>query len=158
MGETDSGIWVLFWWVGPCSVNFQSNFLLMGGAVFPLCCLAWGQTMIRGNEDKENLLQKELWPHCCVQCPWPCSRPLPTHASAGDSWTLTGKSGSVSCENTALFSWILVSTSFCLCPPSLFPQSCGSSIIKSHWPQKSNSLGVLSPFTRSPGWEICCES
>ena len=46
MGETDSGIWVLFWWVGPCSVNFQSNFLLMGGAVFPPCCLAWGQTMM----------------------------------------------------------------------------------------------------------------
>ena len=35
---------------------------------------------------------------------------------------------------------------------SLFPQSCGSSIIKSHWPPKSNSLGVLSPFARTPGW------
>ena len=41
---------------------------------------------------------------------------------------------------------------------SLFPQSCGSSVIKSHWPPKSNSLGVLSPFARSPGWEICCGS
>ena len=39
---------------------------------------------------------------------------------------------------------------------SLFPQSCGSSIIKSHWASKSNSLGVLSPFAMSPGWEICC--
>ena len=38
---------------------------------------------------------------------------------------------------------------------SLFPQSYGSSVIKRHWPSKSNSLGVLSPFTRSPGWEIC---
>ena len=28
---------------------------------------------------------------------------------------------------------------------SLLPQSCGSSVIKSHWPPKSNSLGVLSP-------------
>ena len=26
---------------------------------------------------------------------------------------------------------------------SLFPQSCGCSVIKSHWPPKSNSLGVL---------------
>ena len=34
---------------------------------------------------------------------------------------------------------------------SLFPQSCVSSVIKSHWPPKSNSLGVF-----SPGWEICC--
>ena len=23
--------------------------------------------------------------HCCTQCPQPCHRPLPTHASAGDS-------------------------------------------------------------------------
>ena len=38
---------------------------------------------------------------------------------------------------------------------SLFPQSCGSSVIKSHWPSKSNYLGVLSTFARSPGWEIC---
>ena len=38
---------------------------------------------------------------------------------------------------------------------SLFPQSSVSSVIKSHWLQKSNSLGVLSPFARSPGWEIC---
>ena len=27
---------------------------------------------------------------------------------------------------------------------SLFPQSCGNSVVKSHWPSKSNSLGVLS--------------
>ena len=41
---------------------------------------------------------------------------------------------------------------------SLFPQSHVSSVIKSHWPPKSNSLGVLSPFARCPGWEICCGS
>ena len=41
---------------------------------------------------------------------------------------------------------------------SLFPQSCVSSVIKSHWPPQSNSLGVLSSLARSPGWEICCGS
>ena len=41
---------------------------------------------------------------------------------------------------------------------SLFPQSCGSSVIKYCWPSKSNSLGILSPYVGSPGWEICCES
>ena len=41
--------------------------------------------------------------HC-----WPT--PLP------DSWTLTGKSGSASCEATPPFSWVLVCTRFCLCP------------------------------------------
>ena len=32
------------------------------------------------------------------------------------------------------------------------PQSCVSSVIKSHWPPKSNFLSLLA---RSPGWEIC---
>ena len=41
---------------------------------------------------------------------------------------------------------------------SLFPQSCGRSLIKPHWPPKSNPLEVLSPFTGSPGWGICCGS
>ena len=39
---------------------------------------------------------------------------------------------------------------------SLFPQSCASSVIKSHWPPKSNSLGILSPFVGSQGWESYC--
>ena len=56
-----------------------------------------------------------------TQCPQPCNRPLPIHASARDSWTLTGKSGSVSCGVTAPFSWVLVGMRFCLCPSeSLF--------------------------------------
>ena len=36
--------------------------------------------------------------------PDPPSRQLLTHASIGDSWTHPGKSGSVSCGDTALFS------------------------------------------------------
>ena len=76
----------------------------------------------RGNEDSGNLLLKVPCMHCHTQCPWPCSRPLPTHASAVDSWTLTGKSGSLSCGVTASFSWVLVCTKFCLCPPrACFP-------------------------------------
>ena len=63
--------------------------------------------------------------HCYTQCPQPCSRPPPTHASAGDSWTFLAKSGSVSCGITALFSWVLVNTRFCLCPPRVyFPVLC----------------------------------
>ena len=75
-----------------------------------------------GNEDSVDLLQKVPCTHCCTQCPQPCSRPPLTHASSRDSWTLTGKSGSVSCGVTAPFSWVLVCTSFCLCPPRVcFP-------------------------------------
>ena len=47
MGDSDwGGNWVLFWWAGSCSVNLSSNFLLMDGSVFSLCCLTWGQTMV----------------------------------------------------------------------------------------------------------------
>ena len=49
-----------------------------------------------GTEDNGDLLQKVLCRHCFTECPQACSRPLSTHALAGDSWTLTGKSGSVS--------------------------------------------------------------
>ena len=57
-----------------------------------------------------------------TQCPWPCSRPPLTHSSTGDSWTITGKSGSVSCRITASFSWVLLHPRFCLCPPRVcFP-------------------------------------
>ena len=60
--------------------------------------------------------------HCYIQCPQPCSRPLPIHASTADSWTLMGKSGSVSCGVIAPFFWVLVCTKFCLCLPRVcFP-------------------------------------
>ena len=70
---------------------------------------------------------KVLCMHCCTQCPRPCSRPLPTHASAVDSWTLTGKSGSLSCGVTAPFSWVLVHKILFVPSKSLFPPSCVSS-------------------------------
>ena len=61
-----------------------------------------------GNEDNGDLLQKVPYRHCYIQCPKLCSRPPLTHASAGDSWTLIGKSGSASCVVTAPFSWVPV--------------------------------------------------
>ena len=80
-----------------------------------------------GNEDNGDLLQKVPCSHCCTQCPRPCSRPPLTYTSAGDSWTLMGKSGSVSCGVTAPFSWVLVCTGLFVLSKSLFPQSYVSS-------------------------------
>ena len=78
-----------------------------------------------GNDDNGDLLQKIPCMYCYTQCPQPCSRPPQTHTSSGDSWTLRGKSRSVSCGVTAPFSWILVCTRFCLCPPRVcFPVLC----------------------------------
>ena len=96
----------------------------MGGAVFPPA-IYLGPNYGGGNEGNGDLLQRIWCMYCYTHCPQPCSRPLLTHASTGDSCTLTGKSGSVSCEVTAPFSWVLVHTRFCLCPPGVyFPVLC----------------------------------
>ena len=94
----------------------------MSRAVFPPCCLTKlsGRPNCGGsNEGNGDLLQKVPRLHCHTQCPQPCSRPSPTHPSAGDSWTLTGKSGSVSCRVTAPFSWVLVHKVL-MCPPRVY--------------------------------------
>ena len=74
-----------------------------------------------GNEDNGDLLQNVLHTHCCIQCPHPCCSPSLTHTSAADCWTLTGKSGSVSCGVTAPFSWVLVHKVLFVPSKSLFP-------------------------------------
>ena len=51
--------------------------------------------------------------------------PAAGHTSTRDSWTLMGKSGSVSCGVTAPFSWVLVRTRFvCVLQESFFPVLC----------------------------------
>ena len=93
---------------------------------------------------------------CCYQCLHACGEPLPTHASTEDSLTLAGSFGSVSCGFAAPLLWVLVYKRFCLCPPRLeflFPQSYGGPIIKFHWPSRSDSLGIPSPFVRFPRLE-----
>ena len=70
-----------------------------------------------GTEDNGEVLEKVPCMHCSLQSAQSCSRLPLTHAPAKDSWTLTGKSESVSCGVTTPFSWVLVCTRFCLCPP-----------------------------------------
>ena len=78
-----------------------------------------------GNEDNGNLIQRSHAHSGTTQRPQPYSRPPPTHTSARGSWTLTDKSESDSCGVTAPFSWVLVCTRFCLCPPRVcFPVLC----------------------------------
>ena len=134
--------WILLLWAMPCSVSLYSSFLLMGVAVFPPCSLACQHA----SQD------------CCSQCPWPCGRPLSTHTSTGASWTLTA-----SLTKSLVESLLLSPGSWCAqgfvhaLQESLLPQFCGSSVIISHWPSKSNSLEALNTYARSPSWEICCE-
>ena len=79
---------------------FQARVLEWGAIAFSPLLLDLRPNYGGGNEDNGDLFQKALCKHCSTQCPRPCSRPPPTHASARDSWTLTGMSGSVSCGVT----------------------------------------------------------
>ena len=108
------------------------QFSVDGQGCVPSMLLDLRQNYGGGNEDNGNLLQKVPCMHCCTQCLQPCIRPSPTHASTGDSWTLMGMSGSVSCGVTAPFSWVLVHTRFYLCPPRVYfptPVSSGDSMV-----------------------------
>ena len=94
-------------------------------------------------------------PHLLPPAPHLCAEPLPTSTPTGDSSMPVGVSalspvGSCSfplglgvCRSVSA----LQDCSFC------FPQSCGSPVNKSCWPSRPDSLGILSPFVRSPGWE-----
>ena len=156
MGETDwGGNWVLFWWAGLCSVKPYSNFLLMGRAVFPPCCLSWGQTMVEVMKTMATFFKSSHAGTATLSAPDPAAghrRPSPPLETPGHSWASLGQS---------LVGSLLPSSGFsctqgfvCILQESV-SESCVSSVVKSHWPPKSNSLGLLNPFARSPGWEIC---
>ena len=132
MGETDRRKLGLFLMYGAMFSKSLIQFSVDGWACVPSLLLYLRPNYGGGNEDNGYLLQNAPCTHCCPQCLQPCSRPSPTHTSAGDSWTLMGMSGSVSCGVTAPFSWVLVHTRFCLCPPRVcflckFQESCVSS-------------------------------
>ena len=92
------------------------QFSLHGWGCVPSLLFGLRPNFGRSNDGNGDLLQQGLCTDCCIQCPWLHSRPLSTHASTGDSWRLTGKSGSIFYMDTAPFSWLLLHTRFCLCP------------------------------------------
>ena len=116
----------------------------MGGALFPPCCLAWDQIMV--NVMKIMVISLKT-SHACTAAlnvpdptagyHWPTS-PLETtrHSQASLDQSLVG---------SLLLSPGCAQVLFVL-SKSLFPQSCVSSIIKSHWPPKSNSLEFSDPL------------
>ena len=58
------------------------------GRLCSLPVIYLGPNYGEGDEDNGDLLPKVPCTHCYTQCPQPCIRPLPTHTSAGESWTL----------------------------------------------------------------------
>ena len=132
--EKDKRLMEAFWWER--LTEGETGVVLMGRAMhskflilFPIdgqgCVLSLlfdlRSNYGGGDEDNGELLQKVSCTHWCAQCPQPWNRPPPTHASTRDSWTLMGKSGSVSCGVTAPFSWVLVHKVLFVPSKSLFP-------------------------------------
>ena len=121
-----------------------------------------------GNEDNVDILQKVPCRHCYTQCPQPCSKPPPTHSSARDSWTLMGKSGSISCWQPSEHFWrvwhLVLNMILPLLPSSwgysfapghgIYPQSCSITRqpplqhLQSCWGFSALGCGV-SPHSRS---------
>ena len=101
-----------------------------------------------GNGD----LQKDLCTHCCIQCLDPAAghcQPMPPPKTPGHSQESLAQS-LVGTLLLSLGSWCAQSFVLCLykqtCIPNLFPQSCGSSVIKSHWPPKRISWEFSVPL------------
>ena len=125
--EKDKRLTEASWWerltegeTGSCSdewghaqqilIQFSVEALGLSSLLFDL-----SQNYGVGNKDNVDLFQNVPCIHCYTCVPNPAACQL-THISTRECWTLTGKSGSVSCEVTAPFSWVLVHTSFCLFP------------------------------------------
>ena len=101
------------------------QFSVDGWSCVPSLLFTWGQTMV----EVMKIMVTFKRSHACtatLSAPNPVAGHCQPYTSAGDSWTLTGKSGSVSCWITAPFSWVLVHTRFCLCPPKVCFPGCAS--------------------------------
>ena len=146
---------------GSCSDRWgyasKSLIQLMGGAVFPPCCLTWGQTMVEVMKIMAPPSKVALQPFC-TQWPQPCSRPPLTHASAGDSWTLMGKSGSVSSGVTAPFSWVqCTQSSVCALQESVSPDCVSSDSNMVGFMVTSSKRAYATPKSAaSSHTHVCC--
>ena len=95
--------------------------------------------------------------NCCCQCPCPHRKPLLTRTSLRNPLTLAGRSGSIPVGSLFLsfVSWGMILFLPSKSGVSVSP-SPRSPAVKSLWPSKPDSLGILSPFVRSPVWENGC--
>ena len=124
--------------------------LSLSGTVFPPCSLAWGQTLVRVMVTSSKRTYASI-----LHLPGLLSVPLTLQQATVDpclhqnSPTLTAKPDSVSRRVTVLSSGSWCTQGFvCILQESLFPHSFGNSVIKSHWPSKSDGSG------RRPSYSI----
>ena len=161
-----------FWWIrtralwklpnGKDRLWGKLGLVLVGKAMFSKSLIQfsadeWGcaPSLKFGLRPKRTYASTRRLPGLLQSLPWLCSRPLLT-TLLRETWTLTGKSGSVLWGHCSFLWGPGVQKVLFVPSKSLFPQCSGTSVIKSLWPSKSDSLGVFSAFARSPGWEVCC--
>ena len=106
----------------------------------------WGcaSSLVRPNYGRDNghngdLLQKDLQQHTSAPRTVVIGAPDPVagHCCAhlvGDPKTLTGRPSSASLESLLLSPGLWCTQFFAVPSKSLFPQSCESSVVTSHWP------------------------
>ena len=82
-------------WVLECSKQCE-NFFGIIVLQFVGCLLSGSMVGLMANSSKTAYATGCVTQVYCTQSPCPCSRPLLTHASTGDSQTFKGRSGSVS--------------------------------------------------------------
>ena len=111
---------------GAMVTKFLIQFSVEGWGCVPSLLFDLRPNFGGGNEDNGYLLQKVPCMLCCAQCPRPCSRPLLTHASTRDSWTLMSSLGQSLVGSLLFSSGSWCTQGFFLALKSLCPQSCVS--------------------------------
>ena len=94
--------------------------------MFPPCCLTWGQTMVGVVKMMVTSFNRSHAHTATLITPNPAAchcRPTPLPETPGDSQASLAQS---LVGVTAPFSWVLMRTSFCFCPPRAVSQSCVS--------------------------------
>ena len=114
-----------------------------------------------GNGSNGDLLQKDLHQHAVAPKTVAASVPDPMAGHCQPTPLLQAPGHSQASLAQSLVGSLLLSPGswctqgFVVSSKGLLPQSCGSCVIKSHWPSKSNSLRVLRSFAGFTVWEIC---
>ena len=147
MGETDcGGNWVLFWWALLSKSLIQLS--VDGQGCVPSLLFDLRSNYGGGNEDDGDLLQKVPCRHCYPNTSNPAAgyhHPTPLPETPGPSQANLGQS---LVGVTAPFSWVVVHTKFCLCPPRVVcpsptTRACSNSCLLNQWCHLTVSSSVI---------------
>ena len=124
----------------------------MGGAVFSPSCLTWDQTMVEVVKIMATSFKRFWACTAALGTPKPAAGhcwPMPPLETCGHSQASLGQSLVIT---TPFLGFWCTQGFVCALQESVSAVLC-KFCNQSHWPPKSNSLGVLSPFVRSQVWK-----